>query len=112
MVRIFKWYEEYLDHEKVTLIKENSSNFSIYWMTSITVESNKISRDNLILELKKKNIDSRPVFPSVSEYPIWESNQNLDISKLVARKGLNLPSAVSLEKNDIQRVCKEINRLI
>lgn len=110
--RIFKWYEEYLDHEKVNLIKENSSNFSIYWMSNITIESNKISRDNLILELKKKNIDSRPVFPSVSQYPIWESNQNLDISKIVARKGLNLPSGVSLEKNDIQRVCKEINRLI
>lgn len=109
--RIFKWYEEFLDHKKVTLIKENSNNFSIYWMSNIAIESNKISRDNLILQLKKKNIDSRPVFPSVSEYPIWESNQNLHNSKIVARKGLNLPSGVALEKKDIQRVCKEINQL-
>ena len=45
---------------------------SIYWMTSILLDpAAGISRDELRTALKERNIDTRPVFPAISQYPIW-----------------------------------------
>lgn len=110
--RIFKWYKKHLNEEKAKIVEESLENFSTYWMSSISLLKKKITRDQLIVELRNRSIDSRPVFPNVSKYPIWTSKYNNVNSTKIAKNGLNLPSAVGLSENDIKRVCKEINSLI
>jgi hypothetical protein len=34
-----------------------------------------ISRDELIVKLKSHNTDTRPVFPAISQYPVWPQKQ-------------------------------------
>ncbi len=113
--RIFKWYEERLESvPNLVLCREPANTRSIYWMTSATLsDSSPISRDQLIVELKKVNVDTRPVFPAISQYPIWPVRQAaLPASKYIGENALNLPSGVCLKESEVDYVCKSIQKLI
>jgi perosamine synthetase len=89
---------------------EISNSSAIHWMTSFTLKSDSpVSRDELISKLAAKNIDSRPVFPSISQYKIWGYEANTpENSKHIGSQGINLPSGVNLSKKAIERVSSEI----
>ena len=72
--RINSWYTENLsDIPDITFQCESPGTSSICWMTSFILnEGSQKSRDELINSLKKDGIDSRPVFPAISQYPIWQ----------------------------------------
>jgi perosamine synthetase len=64
-------------------------------------------------KLKTDGIDTRPVFPAISQYPIWDLNH--DPGKNATRIGaqsMNLPSGVKLSKNSVIKVCDAINNLV
>jgi perosamine synthetase len=71
--RIFSWYEKYLKNlDSISLNHEKFNTKSIYWMTSLILNKKaKINRDKLIQNLLKNNIDSRPVFPELSNFKYW-----------------------------------------
>ena len=72
-------------------------------------EDTKLSRDNFCKELKKRNVDTRPVFPTISQYPYWERRQaEQPNSKLIANTGVNLPSGVCLSKEEVNYICDQI----
>ena len=75
--RIFQWYQDRLsDSSVITMNKEIKNAKSIYWMSSIRLlDKSPVNRDELIQILKLKNIDTGPVFPAISQYPIWEIKQ-------------------------------------
>lgn len=93
--RIFSWYERKLANIKgLSFHKEIDNSFSIYWMTSLRLDENlSVSSDELIKELKKRNVDTRPVFPAISTYPIWSKKQKpQETTLLIGKTSLNLPS--------------------
>lgn len=113
--RIFSWYEDRLSGFKgIHLNKEVEGAKSIYWMSSIRLdEGMKLSRDDLIIELKKRNVDTRPVFPAISKYPIWPLKQDpKPIADKIGNTAMNLPSGVCLKKDDIMYVCDQIIELL
>ena len=87
---------------------------SICWMTSFTVDPERgISRDELILELRKQGVDSRPVFPSISQFEIWGYEATIPrTSKFIGDNGINLPSGVLLNRNSIEKVAKSIKSIL
>lgn len=113
--RIFSWYQEGLkDTPFVTLNAEVSGARSIYWMSSLRLdESAPIGRDELIQKLKEVNVDTRPVFPAISQYPIWPRHQEpKPIAMRVGLQAMNLPSGVCLTKNEVMYVARQINRVL
>jgi len=113
--RIFSWYEERLSGlQGIHLNKEVEGAKSIYWMSSIRLdEGMKLSRDDLIIELKKRNVDTRPVFPAISKYPIWPLKQDpKPIADKIGNTAMNLPSGVCLKKEDVMYVCDQILELL
>ena len=113
--RIFKWYQEGLSGIKhIRLNEEVTHAKSIYWMTSILLDDDiQISRDALISQLKQHNIDSRPVFPAISQYPIWDRKQAAQpVADKVAKRALNLPSGVCLKKDEVMYVTKKISEIL
>ena len=79
-------------------------------MTNIIITSNKLNRNNLIEYLKNNNIDSRPVFSPISEYPIWGKKLKAKkISSIVGNNALNLPSGVKLTKAEVFYISSKIN---
>ena len=114
--KIFSWYEKHFQNsELVKLNKEVNPALSIYWMTSIILNSKKMkkSMDGSLLSkiLKKNGIDTRPIFPSISTYPMWKS-KNKYFSKELAKYGLNLPSGHNLKKNQVDYVAETINNIL
>lgn len=113
--RIFSWYEEGLSGvEGISLNKEVEGAKGIYWMSSIRLDENlKITRDELIKELKDRNVDTRPVFPAISQYPIWDKPQSeMPVASLVGRQSINLPSGVCLHRDEVSYICKQIREII
>lgn len=113
--RIFTWYEEGLGGcDFVTLNREVPWARSIYWMSSIRVSNRaQVSRDQLIGRLKERNVDTRPVFPAISQYPIWDRMQSPQPSALrIGNEGINLPSGVCLKREQVDYVCRQIREIL
>ena len=113
--RLFKWYEKRLDHcLDLVMNKEIEGAKSTYWMTSIRLTENaRVSRDQLISYLKENNIDSRPVFPAISQYPIWGTqSQSCVNAKKIGQTAINLPSGVALSESQIEYICDTIIEVV
>ena len=113
--RIFGWYEEELgDVAGITLNREADWARSIYWMTSVLVEPEAgLSRDQLRAALRAADIDTRPVFPAISRYPMWPRRQPAGpVADRIGRTGVNLPSGVCLRRDEVTRVGESVRRAL
>ena len=109
--RVFDWYAEELDGVAgVTLAREASWARSIYWMTSIRVDPEfGLSRDQMRAALRDAGVDSRPVFPAISRYPMWTQRQEPGrVADAIGSSGINLPSGVCLRRHEVARVGEAI----
>ena len=107
--RIFRWYEEGLAGVPgVKLNREMPWARSIYWMTSLLLdEGASLSRDGLRDALKQRKVDSRPVFPAISQYPIWPVRQAPQpTASRIGERAINLPSGVCLRREEVDYVCR------
>jgi len=113
--RIFGWYADGLQGvPHVRLNREVAGTRSIYWMTSIYLEeTSPLSRDALRGELKKRNIDTRDVFPAISQYPVWPVKQAPQPrGTRIGARAINLPSGGCLKREQVQYVCDQIRTLL
>jgi perosamine synthetase len=113
--RIFAWYaHELRGVPNIQLNYEVEGARSIYWMTSLLLdEEASIGRDALRDALKKRNVDSRPVFPTISQYPIWPVAQTPSpIAHRVAQQAINLPSGVCLRRTQVDYICQCIKEIL
>lgn len=113
--RLFSWYQEGLEGTPyITLNKEIDGARSIYWMCSLRLdESAPVGRDDLIKRLKDRNVDTRPVFPAISQYPIWPRKQAPQPTALrVGNQAINLPSGVCLSKDEVMYVATQIRDIL
>jgi len=104
--QIFSWYEKRLSNlEGISLNKEAKWAKSIYWMTSIFLEKNfGITRNELMKSLKEDGIDTRPVFPTISKYPMWYSDCYNPNAVEISENSINLPSGHNLEEEQIDYI--------
>jgi perosamine synthetase len=113
--RIFEWYDEGLRGvAHLRLNREIPGSRSIYWMTSVYLEEScPLSRDALRAELKKRNIDTRDVFPAISQYPIWPVKQlPQPRGTRIGARAINLPSGVCLKREQVRYVCAQIHNIL
>lgn len=113
--RIASWYQELLsNNSKVKMQLESSNSRSIHWMNSITLSDNlPISRDEVMDKLKAEGIDTRPVFPAISQYPIWDRDHTPgEVATKIGAQSINLPSGVKLSKKSVEKVCGAISSII
>jgi perosamine synthetase len=113
--RIFGWYEAGLRNvPHLTLARETAGARSIYWMTSVLLAADApVGRDLVIARLKEHRIDSRPVFPAISQYPIWPVAQPPGPQAAsIGRRAINLPSGVCLAREEVDYVCATLREIL
>jgi perosamine synthetase len=113
--RIFGWYESDLgDLDSVRLNREQADAVSSYWMTSIELQSGVgLTRDDFCSKLKERNIDTRPVFPAISQYEFWPRAQETQPNaKWISNRGVNLPSGVCLRRHHVAYITQAIREIL
>jgi perosamine synthetase len=113
--RIAGWYREFLgSHESLSMQHESTNTRSIHWFNSVTLGENlDISRDEVMEKLRADGIDTRPVFPPISQYPFWDRTHIPGpVATQIGANSINLPSGVKLSKASIERVCESLVNLI
>ena len=79
-------------------------------MTSIRLDNTFVTRDDLMKKMKDDQIDTRPVFPTISKYPMWHSDCINKNASLISENSINLPSGHNLTKEDINTVANSIEK--
>jgi len=108
--QIFKWYKEYLgDIEGIRLNPEKEWAKNVYWMVCLILDKDfGLSRDELMLKLKEKGIDTRPFFYPISHMPMYNDGTINNVAYKISQRGLNLPSGVNLKKEKVEYISKTI----
>jgi len=113
--RIRKWYEEeFQGMNSIRMQHEDTGTRSIHWMSSIVLEpESPLSRDDLISQLRLYGIDSRPVFPAISQYPFWPVKQVPKSNAFqIGENGINLPSGVNLSRASVSKIGDVVRRIL
>jgi len=113
--QIAKWYaEELRELEEKGLVKlhpEMKWAKCVYWMYSILIEDKaKISRNEAMKRLEKIGIETRPFFVPMHLLPMYNSRERLPIAEDLAKKGINLPSSVALDKSQVTLIIQEFKK--
>jgi len=119
--KIFSWYEKRLNNIKgLTLNHEAADTKNTYWMTTVILNKKfDISKENLIDKLRKENIDSRPFFYPLSSLPAYDgtiqaqqARKRNKISYELSPFGINLPSALNLNEEDVDYICHVLQNVL
>lgn len=112
--RIFGWYEEGLkDVAGIKLIREKEGMRANYCYPSILLENSVATqREEIISALKEQNIHCRPAFPRMSTMPALKQRYKNPVAALVEKRGISLPSAANLDRDDIELVCDMLKKVI
>ena len=83
-------------------------------MTSVLISKDApLTRDEFRDKLKEKNIETRSVFPAISQYPIWPKVQRPQpTASFVGEQALNLPSGVCLKHEQVAYICYFIKKIM
>lgn len=102
------------DVKGITLPPEEPWAKNVYWMYTVLVEdSYGMSRDDLMVCLKEKGIDSRSAFYPVHIQPVYAKQyegEKYPVAEDLGRKGINLPSGNTLTDEQIKFVVDTIAR--
>jgi len=115
--QIAKWYAEKLKElEEKGLIKPHPEMpwaKCVYWMYSILIENKaKIGRDELMKKLEEKGIETRPFFIPMHILPIHKRDGRFPVAEKLAREGVNLPSSVKLNREDVEIIVDCLRRFL
>jgi perosamine synthetase len=109
---IFSWYvEELADLPGVELNPATRAVRSSYWMTTLLLPEGGADKAELQRHLREQDIDSRPMFHPLSSLPAYRGSpaavagaRRNRHSYALAPRGINLPSALCLTRDDVAKV--------
>ena len=118
---IFEWYREALTGvEGVSMNHELANTKNTFWMVTAVLDPMlEWPKEKLMAALDVEGIDSRPKFHPLSSLPAYDGQ----VEAAVARKrnvvsyrlspwGINLPSAMNLTLEQVQRVVETLRRIL
>lgn len=112
--RIFKLYEDNLvDLGHVKLNRTESWATNSYWLICVEIDGiTEKQRDELMVKLKEKNIDSRPYFYPMSLMPYIQTDSDTPVTNRVYKQGINLPSYIDLSSDEINYICHTLKLIL
>ena len=118
---IFGWYKDYLGGvHGITLNAEPKGTRNSYWMVTVLFDQDlEIDKRSAAEYLWEAGIDVRPFFHPLSDLPAYQDSSDAEraraentVSYDVCGRGLNLPSAMSLTKEQVAHVSKTLKQLL
>lgn len=103
---ILRWYREELEGTPGTTLNAEPAGVSnSAWMSTLVLDpAHGIGKETLMQALDQAGIDSRPFFHPLSTLPAFGRGRPMPVAGRIAPYGVNLPSALCLERADVSRV--------
>jgi perosamine synthetase len=110
---IMTWYHSAIScSETVRLNRVKNWANSAFWMVCLEVDQFDEARRNAFMDgLKRRGIDSRPYFCTMSSMPMYRQAP-LPVAARKAQTGLNLPSFFELAQSDVERIGNAVTELL
>jgi perosamine synthetase len=118
---IFAWYRSALaDERRVSLNQDVAGVESSYWLTTAVIDRTLgLTKGDVVRELARHDIDSRPMFHPLSSLPAYASHpqaavarERNEVARALAPLGVNLPSALRLDRTDVERVARTLIEIL
>ena len=118
---IFSWYQNELAQvPDITLNFQAQGVRNTYWMVTIVLgPSYEISKEELIAEFKKRNIDTRPFFYPLSSLPAYENLEQAhaaqrgnEVIYRLSPHAINLPCALNMTEEQTHYVCETLQEIL
>jgi len=109
--------EKLKDVKGITIPVERSWAKNVYWMYGILIKDDiKMDAVKLAEELYKSGIETRPFFLGMHEQPVFHKmglfeGEKYPVSEKLARKGLYLPSGLSLTEKEIFYISVSLKKI-
>jgi perosamine synthetase len=91
---------------------------NVYWMFGLVLHS-EVSFDaaEFARRLRERGVDTRPFFLGMHEQPVFRAmglfeREPYPVSEILARRGLYIPSGLTLTESQIDRVCDAIKQIV
>ncbi len=119
--QIFSWYRDRLsDVPGIAMNAESDGLFNAYWMVTVVVDPGYgITNRQMMSYFDSREIDTRPFFPPLSSLPSFANAPDAPAAQArnqvaygLAPYGLNLPSALLLTEQQIDRVCLAFRQML
>lgn len=116
---IFSWYRaELADWNAGTLNPDVPGLYNSYWMSTVVLDpALGVVKDALVPRLKAQGIDVRPFFHPLSAIPAFRETPEAAVARArnknsyaITPFGINLPSALSLDRTQVKYVCEALRR--
>jgi len=117
----FEWYKEGLAGvDGITLNAEPAGTLNVYWMVTVVLDPKfGLNKTQLMERLGQRGMDSRPFFHPLSSLPAYEDSEQAHIARQrnkvayrISPYAINLPSALSLGRDEIDTVCDAFREVI
>lgn len=112
----FEYYKNALAScKEIQLLEEPDRDyFSNHWLTTLTVESDTLTREDIRLALVAQNIDCRPVWKPMHLQPVFAGAPyyGAGVSEKLFSKGLCLPSGSNISDTELYQVTSVILQTI
>jgi perosamine synthetase len=118
---IFEWYrEELAGVEGITLNHEPANTKNTFWMVTAVLDPMlEWPKEKLMAAFDAEGIDSRPMFHPLSSLPAYEGQAEAAVARKrnavsyrLSPWGINLPSAMNLTREPVQRVTETLRRIL
>lgn len=115
--QIQSWYQAHLDAKMVTFQIEMPWAKSACWMVSVLPQKivTPEQRDQLIFDLGRQGIESRPLFYPAHTFPPYVSfaqGTRFPAAESISYRGINLPSGVDLSEEEVRQVCGSLQQIL
>jgi perosamine synthetase len=112
--QIFDWYHHYMgEMEGIRLNETAEWATNAYWLICLENQAwNLVSRDQFMVDLKKRGIDSRPFFYPMSDMPFLESTDKTPVAHDLYQKGINLPTYFDLTESQVKFICITVKKIL
>ncbi len=117
---LFAWYaRQFAGVNGITLNREAATTKNTYWMvTALFSPELGLRKEDVIVQLRQRNIDSRPFFHPLSSLPAyrefggpqrWQARN--PVSYDIGARGVNLPSGFNMTEALVERVVGAVREI-
>jgi perosamine synthetase len=110
--KIGAYYDELLGgDDRIERPRQISWGRRVTWLYTVLLRQG-TDRDRVITRLKETGIDSRPVFYPVHTMPPYACDGAFPVAESLSRRGLSLPTHVSMGRGDVERIGEALRRCL